>query len=53
MEVEGINFEFSVGGDDKKNSSSWILKKWQYESEDRIWGKFYNLFTDNKLSLKN
>ena len=24
MEVEGINFQFSVGGDDKKNSSSWI-----------------------------
>ena len=27
MEVEGINFEFSVGGDHKKNSSSWILKR--------------------------
>ena len=52
MEVEGINFEFSVGGDDKKNSSSWILKEWQYESEERIWGKFYNLFIDNKVKLK-
>ena len=27
MSVDGINFLFSVGGDDKKNSSSWILKK--------------------------
>ena len=25
MSVDGINFLFSVGGDDKKNSSSWIL----------------------------
>ena len=40
MEVEGINFEFSVGGEDKKNSSSWILKNWQGESEERVWGKF-------------
>lgn len=52
MEAKGINFAFSVGGDDKKNSSSWILKEWQYESEDRVWGKFYNLFTDNKVKLK-
>ena len=26
MSVDGIEFLFSVGGDDKKNSSSWILK---------------------------
>ena len=29
MSVKGINFLFSVGGDNKKNSSSWILNKWQ------------------------
>ena len=52
MKVEGIKFEFSVGGDDKRNSSSWILKEWQYQSEERIWGRFYNLFTDNKVKLK-
>ncbi len=46
MDVEGIEFLFSVGGDDKKNSSSWILKNWQYYREDRIWGTFYNLFED-------
>ena len=44
MEVEGISFAFSVGGDDKKNSSSWILKNWQYYHEKRIWGSFFNLF---------
>ena len=52
MKVEGIKFEFSVGGDDKRNSSSWILKEWQYQSAERIWGRFYNLFTDNKVKLK-
>lgn len=52
MEVEGIHFKFCVGGNDKQNSSSLILKEWQYKSEDRVWGKFYNLFTDKKVKLK-
>ena len=43
MSVDGVEFLFGVGGDDKKNSSSWILKKWQYYHEERIWGSFYNL----------
>ena len=30
--VEGIKFMFGVGGRNKKNSSSWILKNWQYDS---------------------
>lgn len=46
MSIDGVNFIFGVGGDNKKNSSSWILNKWQYESEDRVWGSFYNLFED-------
>ena len=52
MAVSGIKFEFSVGGDNKANSSSWILKDWQYDFEDRIWGKFYNLFTDERTKVK-
>jgi cytidyltransferase-like protein len=52
MSVKGIEFVFSVGGDDKKNSSSWILKEYKYYSEDRVWGKFYNLFTDDVLKVK-
>ena len=44
MSVSDIEFLFSVGGDDKKNSSSWILKNWQYYHEERLWGSFYNLF---------
>lgn len=52
MCVEGINFQFGVGGEDKKNSSSWILKNWQGESEERVWGKFFNLYQDQKIKLK-
>ena len=52
MSVEGIEFKFSVGGDDKKNSSSWILKEWQYYHEKRIWGSFYNLFEEEQVKVK-
>jgi len=52
MTVEGINFIFGVGGNDKKNSSSWILKEWQYYNEDRIWGEFYNLFESDDIKVK-
>ena len=52
MSVKGITFEFSVGGDDKKNSSSWILKNWKYDKEKRIWGEFFNLFEDDQVKVK-
>ena len=52
MSVDGIEFIFSVGGDDKKNSSSWILKKWQYYHEERLWGSFYNLFEEEQVKVK-
>ena len=52
MSVSGITFEFSVGGDDKKNSSSWILKNWAYDNEKRIWGEYFNLYEDNQVKVK-
>ena len=52
MSVSDINFIFSVGGDDKKNSSSWILNKWQYYFEERQWGSFFNLFETNNIKVK-
>ena len=52
MSVEGINFLFSVGGNDKKNSSSWILNKWQYYFEERQWGSFFNLFETKNIKVK-
>ena len=52
MNLKGIHFEFGVGGNDKLNSSSWILKNWSYPVEERIWGKFFNLFQDEKVKVK-
>tara|TARA_B110000003_G_C16578180_1_gene506999 strand:+ start:546 stop:1319 length:774 start_codon:yes stop_codon:yes gene_type:complete len=52
MSVDGIEFLFDVGGNDKKNSSSWILKNWQYYHEERLWGSFYNLFEEDQVKVK-
>ena len=52
MSVDGINFLFRIGGDEKKNSSSSILKKWQNYHEERIWGAFYNLFESDDVKVK-
>lgn len=52
MSVEGIEFAFGVGGNDKKNSSSWILKKWKYYNENRVWGSFSNLFDEKPVKVK-
>lgn len=52
LSVNGIKFLFSVGGDDKKNSSSWILNKWQYYFEQRNWGSFFNLFQTKNIKVK-
>ena len=52
MSIDGIKFLFSVGGDNKKNSSSWILNKWQYYFEERSWGSFFNLFQTKNIKVK-
>ena len=52
MSVEGIEFAFGVGGNDKRNSSSWILKKWKYYTELRRWGSFTNLFEEKNTKVK-
>lgn len=52
MSVSGITFQFSVGGDKKKNSSSWILKNWAYDNEKRIWGEYFNLYEDDQVKVK-
>jgi len=52
MSLSDIKFVFGVGGEDKKNSSSWILKNWKYYLEERIWGKFYNLFEETEVKVK-
>lgn len=52
MSLKNITFKFGIGGDDKKNSSSSILKNWNYEKEERVWGNFYNLFLDENIKVK-
>ena len=40
MKFTDVEFAFSVGGKDKKNSSSWILKEWSQPTTERAWGKY-------------
>ena len=40
MIYNDVEFVFGVGGTDKKNSSSWILKEWSQPTTERAWGKY-------------
>jgi cytidyltransferase-like protein len=40
MIYDEVQFEFGVGGEDKKNSSSWILKEWSQPTTQRAWGSY-------------
>jgi cytidyltransferase-like protein len=35
-----LSFVFGVGGEDKKNSSSWILQEWKAPKTERPWGYY-------------
>jgi cytidyltransferase-like protein len=35
-----LSFVFGVGGEDKKNSSSWILQEWKAPKTERQWGHY-------------
>jgi cytidyltransferase-like protein len=35
-----VKFAWGVGGEDKKNSSSWILKEWSKPTVERAWGRY-------------
>ena len=35
-----VEFAFGVGGEDKKNSSSWILTEWKAPKTERQWGYY-------------
>jgi D-beta-D-heptose 7-phosphate kinase/D-beta-D-heptose 1-phosphate adenosyltransferase len=52
MEVDGFEFKFSIGGDHKANSSSWILKEWKNPTVRRVWGEFSDLFQDDVVRVK-
>lgn len=43
-----LRFEFGVGGEDKKNSSSWILEEWKAPKTERQWGYYRVLHEDGR-----
>ena len=49
---DGIEFVFGVGGEDKKNSSSWILKNWEKPTTQRLWGKYRDLDQNGHWKVK-
>jgi len=53
MTVQDVIFKFGVGGEDKKNSSSWILEEWKKPKTDRPWGYYRVLHeVDRHVKLK-
>ena len=40
MVFDDVEFVFGVGGEDKKNSSSWILEDWKKPKTERSWGYY-------------
>lgn len=40
MAINNVEFIFGVGGEDKKNSSSWILEEWKAPKTERQWGYY-------------
>jgi len=47
-----VEFVFGVGGEDKKNSSSWILKEWSQPTTERAWGTYTVLDKGNGWQVK-
>lgn len=52
MEVSGIEFVFGVGGENKKNSSSWILEEWKSPKTERVWGHYRVLYEVEGTKVK-
>ena len=52
MAVEGVEFEFGVGGENKANSSSWILKEWSQPTVEREWGNYTVLNQNGSWAVK-
>ena len=40
IEDDNLEFAFGVGGEDKKNSSSWILEDYKAPKTNRVWGYY-------------
>jgi D-beta-D-heptose 7-phosphate kinase/D-beta-D-heptose 1-phosphate adenosyltransferase len=51
MAVEGVTFNFGIGGAHKANSSSWILEEWKAPKTERTWG-YYRVLKEYGQSVK-
>jgi len=49
--IDNVEFVFGVGGEDKKNSSSWILQEWKAPKTERSWG-YYRVLHENGKEVK-
>jgi len=45
LSMDVLTFKFGVGGENKKNSSSWILQEWKSPKTERSWG-YYRVLHD-------
>jgi len=52
MVFDDVEFVFGVGGEDKKNSSSWILEEWKSPKTERPWGYYRVLHDVNQAKVK-
>ena len=51
MIFDDVEFVFGVGGEDKSNSSSWILEEWKAPKTQRPWG-YYRVLHENTNQVK-
>ena len=49
---DNLAFVFGVGGEDKKNSSSWILEEWKAPKTQRPWGHYRVLYEIPGVKVK-
>lgn len=47
-----VEFVFGTGGEDKKNSSSWLLKNWDKPVTKRAWGEYKILDKNTNWQVK-
>jgi cytidyltransferase-like protein len=52
QEMLHLDFVFGVGGEDKKNSSSWILQEWKAPKTERPWGYYRVLHEVPSMKVK-
>jgi cytidyltransferase-like protein len=51
-DVDNVQFIFGVGGENKMNSSSWILQEWKSPKTERPWGYYRVLHEVEGMKVK-